>query len=86
MWIVLLTYSLLVVYCVPRWMIEHATETQVPWLSSLGLSYLGGFGVDFWGGMAFSRRSDTKMPAMATAQSAREILRRVFGGRTRTVV
>jgi hypothetical protein len=33
--------------------------------------------------MAFSRRSDMKMPARATAQTAREILRRVFGGRTR---
>ena len=35
------------------------------------------------GDMARSRRSDMKMPAMATAQIAREILRRVLGGRTR---
>jgi hypothetical protein len=34
--------------------------------------------------MAPSRRSDTTMPAMAIAQSAREMLRRVLGGRTRT--
>lgn len=36
--------------------------------------------------MASSSRSDMKMPAMATAQSAREILRRVLGGRTTTDV
>jgi hypothetical protein len=34
--------------------------------------------------MVSLRRSDTTMPAMAIAQSAREMLRRVLGGRTRT--
>ena len=33
--------------------------------------------------MTSSRRSDMKMPVIATAQKAREILRRVLGGRTR---
>jgi hypothetical protein len=48
-----------------------------------GQSCLGGVGVVFGGGaMACSRRSDIKMPAIATAQSARDILRRVLGGRT----
>jgi hypothetical protein len=36
--------------------------------------------------MACSRRSDIKMPAMATAQSARDRLRRVLGGSTRAAV
>jgi len=43
-----------------------------------GCSVLCFFGV----GIVLSRPSDTKMPATATAHTAREILRRVLAGRT----
>lgn len=74
----------LVISHIPKRMIEHATESRAIWIPGLGQSCLGGVGVVFGGGgMACSRRSDMKMPAMATAQIAREMLRRVLGGRTR---
>jgi hypothetical protein len=53
------------------------TEQGIHW----GCSVLCFFGV----GMVLSRPSDTKMPATATAHTAREILRRVLAGRTAAV-
>ena len=59
-----------------------AITPPAPSLRKTARDYLGAFGVIFGGGgMASSRRSDMKMPAIATAQTAREILRRVLTGR-----